>query len=149
MGFNMAAPLECPSCGEYDICYEHGCVCPTCIQPTHPIDDATLQDQAISKWIALTPVMVALNAADANWGWVTQDAYISEVWLPGTPDGNDYEIHYREAQDSLGSMIALHFQRVARSTHDHPESWDEVAHYRSSDPADIIDWIRNTMGGDR
>lgn len=28
----------------------------------------------LKSWVSLTPVLVALNAADVNWGWATSDS---------------------------------------------------------------------------
>lgn len=132
----MAAPFECPSCGEYDRCYKPGCICPMCCPPKAIWSEAEdALDRVITKWIQLTPVMLELNKREASWGW-DASGFVAEITLPGQDDGNDFSV-----MAGVDHFAVVHEARIRRATQEHPEEWDEVDSFSALTPESAVDWM--------
>lgn len=69
MNMSLEVGLSCPACGADDRCLED-CICPSCWLPSRVSEDQ--RDLSVAQWVALSPVMHALNETSLSWGWATE-----------------------------------------------------------------------------
>ena len=135
MSVNMAAPSECPSCGEYDRCFQPGCICPMCSPPKND-PWGTEQSKALKYWTRLTPVMNALNATPFSWGWAGDSVEVFHI-----PDRDNDRQYFTVMCPSPGTFLVVHMQVVSPANREHPDEWDEVASLTTTRPQDVVEWI--------
>lgn len=142
MPFNMVTPIECPSCGEYDRCYD-GCACPACF----PFAGPSLGEQ-FKAWRAFAPLMKALNDEEIAWQWSLDGA--EGRWnftLDEVPcDRQNGPAHCQISFNASGEgFIVEQWYIDVPQTYDHPAEW-AVAHIWEGDSvSDCVDYLR-TIG---
>ena len=133
MAINMLTPMNCPSCGEYDRCYEPGCICPTC----SPSPNENL-NQALIAWRLYAPMMKALDDEEVSWGWSRverRDGYKYSI------EAECNEIYFEITHASHGFILDVN-QMLSKGNYDNAPEYEWRTIHDSTDAADIAQTIR-------
>lgn len=134
MNMNMVAPLECPSCGEFDICYKDGCVCPSCWLP-----DGQDYSTALSAWKYFAPLMIALDAEELSWSWYykfTHDGFVYSLEV-----ADDFTVYAYRGQYGVSYPYLLR-----PATHMDPPQYEVRDLILTDNEFAVIDAIYEVMG---
>lgn len=94
MPFNMVAPLECPSCGEYDKC-ANGCACPSCF-----LGAGEDRLDALDAWERHARLMLTMNNNEIDFDWSRDECgyHLSDILVQYN---NSFEVRW------CGSVFAI------------------------------------------
>jgi hypothetical protein len=134
MNMNMVAPIECPSCGEYDICYKHGCICPSCWLP-----DGQDRSEALSAWKYFAPLMIALNEAELTWSWYYKFDHDGFVYSLEVAD--DFVVNAFQ-----GEYLVSYPHLVRAATMEDPPQFEDRDMEPMSAEVDVVNAINEVMG---
>lgn len=122
-GMNIALEigLNCPDCGGSDRC-EGQCVCPACWLPSGV--DEEHRDKSVEQWLALAPLLAALNGEEVYWGWSTEPRNgipKHSLEIASYDDDSMFEVFPHE-----GGYLVTHYRwtRGIRETNTPPEVQD-------------------------
>lgn len=117
--------IDCPGCGARRVC-EPDCVCPACWESEY---DARGFDARLTPWVKLSPVLVALNAEEVEWGWATSDSGANSVEILVDRDSVIEIVHRGD------SFIGELFERGDSN------SWAVRFTIQSAQATEIVAWV--------
>lgn len=133
MSFNMVIPNECPSCGEFDRCYD-GCACPSC----YPALGIPLDEQ-LSAWRAFTPLMLKLTEAEITWSWMHSNG--AWGWKFSVETHSIYGTYCEITQLHNDDFCVDHHYRTRPQTDLRPAEYEWVTICVSSSAQECVDAI--------
>ena len=132
MTLNMVTPIECPSCGEYDIC-DQGCACPACFHKP-----GQRQDEAMAAWKFFAPLMKELNDAEVSWHFCHNNSgyHIGEIETASGVRHGWVEI-FRINDEYIVDEFAM----TVNATYDSPAEYEGRTVFESTSAHDTAQWV--------